>query len=394
MCSTFGIRDFPILNSVPVTRELNAMIYEEFPLDIQWGPKATEPAFIRDGPYANLGFLEYMASATSTTTLRFNSNSFNLISVQLCTPQHASLLRQDLQRDCSGEIIIGFKSQSSISENFLFLCIPLLMRAPTKLSVYLEALRLGHLDGKPTSLLSVLPSDKHFISYSTCLQQKTATKSLTTQARVFVFTEGLEYPADKFMDITRKITGSAVNNPVYLPTVQLPDGLIDKSQAMLFSVTTETDYKSLLRYSQYYPQGTPDSSTTRVDNLSSYKCVPLDPAQNVKNDTIVVDTESGELLSQILKEKKDDKEIKSSIITPAIVEKLMAYGIAFTLIFFIFLILVYIVSSMVTPNANDFFNILKQKLPEYGWSVFMSFFIGIACFILGTVITLAILKII
>lgn len=389
MCSTFGIRDFPIQNSVPVTPQLNAMIYEEFPLDIQWGPIATEPKFINDGAYANLGFLEYMPSVTSTTTLRFNSNSFNLISVQLCTPQHASLLPQTKQRDCSGEIVIGFKSQSKLSENYLFLCIPILTKATTKLSVYLEALREGRLDGKPTSYLSVLPQDKHFISYSTCLQQKAGTQSLTTNARVFVFTEALEYPADKFLEIARKITASAVSNPVYLPAIQLPDGIIDKSQAMLFSITTETDYKSLLRYSQYYPQGTPDSSRTREDNLDAYKCVPLDPSQNVKDGKIIVDTENGELLSQVLEDKKDGTQKKKSTITPAMVETVLSYILAFILILFVFLTLTYIITYIVTPNANDFFGVIQQNVTQNMTAISMNFLIGIVCFVLGTVIALA-----
>lgn len=389
MCSTFGIRDFPIQNSVPVTPQLNAMIYEEFPLDIQWGPKATEPKFISDGPYANLGFLEYMDSATSTTTLRFNTNSYNLISVQLCSPQHASLLEQSKQRDCSGELIIGFKSQSKLSENYLFLCVPILARSTVKPSIYLEALRQGHLDGKPTSLLSVLPSDKHFISYSTCLQQKSGTQSLITQARVFVFTEGLEYPASSFLEIARKISASAISNPVYLPAIQLPDGIIDKSQAMLFSITTETDYKSLLRYSQYYPKGSPDSSRTREDNLDAYKCVPLDPSQNVKDGKIVVDTENGELLSQVLEDKKDGTEKKRGTMTPAMVETVLSYGLAFILILFVFLTLTYIITYIVTPNANDFFGIIQQNASQYSSSISMGFLIGIVCFVLGTVVALA-----
>jgi hypothetical protein len=384
MCSPFGIRDFPILNSVPVTPSLNALIYEEVPLDIQWGPKANEPTFIHDGPYANLGYLEYMGAGASTTSLRFNGNSFSLISVQLCSPQHATLLPRDKQRDCSGELVMGFKAQSTISESYLFLCVPILTRPTTTPSIYLEALRQGRLDGKPTSLLSILPpSDQHFISYSTCLQRRESAATSTNQTRVFVFTEGLAYPAANFLEIARKITMSSVTNPIYLPAIQLPDGLVDKSQAMLFSLTTETDYKSLLRYSQYYPQGTPDSSQYRTDTLNSYKCVPLDPSQNVKDGKIIVDTENGELLSQVLEDKDDSGKAKRTKITPAIVEKIMAVCIAVLLVAFVFLIVAYIITSMTTPNADSFFGIIKQNAGSVAPVVFFSSLVGVICFMIG-----------
>lgn len=383
MCSTFGIRDFPIVNSVPVTPSLNALIYEEIPLDIQWGPKATEPAFIRDGPYANLGYLEYMGQGASTTTLRLNGNSFSLISVQLCTPQHSTLLPREKQRDCSGELVIGFKAGNTISEEYLFLCVPILTRATTTPSVYLEALRLGRLDGKPTSLLSVIPpSDMHYISYSTCLQRREQTGTSTKQVRVFVFTEGLAYPAANFLEIARKITASSVSNPVYLPTIQLPDGLVDKSQAMLFSITTETDYKSLLRYSQYYSQGTPDSSQYRTDNLDAYKCVPLEPSQNVKDGKLVVDTETGELLSHVLEQKDDGKGTRTKL-TPAIVEQIIAVCVAIVLVVFVFLIIAYIITSMTTGNADEFFKVIKQNASVVPPIVFFSVLSGLICLMLG-----------
>lgn len=383
MCSTFGIRDFPIINSVPVTPSLNALIYEEIPLDIQWGPKATEPAFIRDGPYANLGYLEYMGQGASTTTLRLNGNSFSLISVQLCSPQHTTLLTQDKQRDCSGEIVMGFKAGNKISEEYLFVCVPILTRSTTTPSVYLEALRQGRLDGKPTSLLSLIPSsDMHYISYSTCLQRREQTATSTKQVRVFVFTEGLAYPAANFLEIARKITASSVTNPVYLPAIQLPDNLVDKSQAMLFSITTETDYKSLLRYSQYYSQGTPDSSQYRKDNLDSYKCVPLEPSQNVKDGHLVVDTETGELLSEVLKQKDDGKGTRTRL-TPAIVEQIIAVCVAIVLVLFVFLIIAYIITSMTTGNADEFFKVIKQNANVVPPIVFFSVLSGLICLMLG-----------
>lgn len=384
MCSTFGIRDFPILNSVPVTTALNASIYEEVPLDIQWGPKATEPEFIHSGTYPNLGFLEYLAAGVSTTTLRYSGNTFTLISVQLCTPQHQTLLPQDKQRDCSGELVMGFKTQNPISEGYVFLCVPILTRPTTSLSKYLEALRLGRLDGAPTSLLTVLPhTDQHFISYSTCLHRQGQAQTNIAQARIFVFTEGLSYPAANYEEITRKIQSPPPSGRVFLPTIQLPDGLADKSEAMLFSITTEADYRSLLRYSQYYPQGRPDSSQTREDTLDSYKCVPLEPSQNVKDGKLIVNTETGELLSQVLKDTEEGQVKKNGKITPAMIEKLIALVIALILLTFVFLLIAYLITKATSPNADAFFGTVKQSTGEILPVVFFATLAGIVCFVLG-----------
>jgi hypothetical protein len=384
MCSTFGIRDFPIVNSVNVTPSLNASIYEEIPLDIQWAPKATEPSFIHSGPYANLGYVEYMDAGASQTTLRLNGNSFRLLSVQICSPQHKSLLSRDKQGDCSGEIVMGFRAENTLSESYLFLCVPILTRSTQNLSSYMEALRLGQLAGRPTSLLSLLPSsDKHYISYSTCLQRRESSGTSTKQVRVFVYTGGMEYPAANFTEIARKIQSPPVSGDVFLPAIQLPDGLVDKSQAMLFSIALETDYKSLLRYSQYYPQGTPDSSQYRTDDLNSYKCVPLEPSQNVKNGKIIVNTESGELLSQVLKGKDDTGKPKRSKLSPAMIEKIIAAFIAVVLIAFFILIIGYLLTKVTTANADSLFGVIQKNMGVIAPVFFFSMLSGIVCFVLG-----------
>lgn len=382
MCSPGGLRDFPIVNSVPVMPSLNASIYEETALDIQWAPKATAPTFITDSSKMGQGYLEY--GGASSTTLRFNGNTFSLLSVQLCTPQHRTFLPQRLQQDVSGEIVLGFKANATIVESYVFLCVPIRMGATASPSTYLEALRQDRLDGKPTSLLSVLPSDTHFLSYSTCLQRRDATSTSTQNARVLVFSEGLVYPASNFLEITRKIvTPSTVPGArTFLPTIQLPDGLVDKSEATLFSLTTETDYKSFLRYSQYYSKGQPDSSRQRKDPLDAYKCVPLEPSQNIKDGHIVVDTETGELLSQVVKEEETGV-VKKSSLSPALIEKIIAVGVALGLIAFVFLILAYVLSNLVTPNADSFFGIVKSKAGTIAPIFFFSILVGVICYILG-----------
>lgn len=368
-----------------MTPSLNAAIYEEFPIDIQWGPQATAPSFITEGPTAGFGLIA-LPNAASTTSLRLNGNTFNLISLQVCAPQHKTLLPTEKQRDCSGEFILGFKSPATLSEAYIFLCIPILMGSTTTPSVYLEALRKEQLDGKPTSLFTVLPpTNSHFISYSTCLQRREQSGTSVQQARVLVFTGGLVYPEASFLELARKMTKPPTVGRVFLPTIQLPDGLVDKSEAMLFSLTTETDYKAMLRYGQYYPKGQPDSSGTRKDSLDAYKCVPLEPSQNIKDGHIVVDTETGELLSQVVKEEEVG-EVKKARLSPAMIEKIIAIAIAFSLIVFVFLVLAYILANVTTPNADNFFGIIQSNAKTVAPIVLFSTLMAIVGFVLGVLL--------
>jgi len=381
MCSTFGIKDFPIVNSVPVVPSLNASIYEEIPLDIQWSPIATAPTFITDGPYANLGLIGPL-SAASSTTLRLQGNSYSLSQIQLCEPQHKSLLPASQQRDCSGELVLSFKAQTDRAENYIFLCVPLLVKATAKPSAFLEALRVGRLDGKPTSLLTTLPSDMHYISYSTCLRRIENNQTTIKQARVLVFTEGLLYPNANLTELARRRHGPGTRYPAVLPSIQLPDFLVNRSESSLTTITTEVNYKALLRYSQYFPTNRPDSSRFRTDRLESYKCVPLEPSQNVKDGKIIVDTESGELLSQVMEDAKLGN-VRESKLTPATVEKMIAIMIALVLLGLVLLVLAYILAYMTTPNADSFFGIIKQHIGTIAPVVFFSMLLGILGFLVG-----------
>ena len=200
---------------------------------------------------------------------------------------------------------------------------------------------------------------------------------------MFVFTEGLAYPRANFEEMCRKITPSSVSGPISLPAIQLPDNLRDRTGATLFQITIEAEYKTYFRYSLYYPSGSRDSSRFRKDTLDAYKCVPLEPSQNIKDGQITVDTENGTLLSKVLEEKEEVGQPSKSKITPALVEKVLAVCIAVILIAFIFLILAYILASVTTPNADSFFGVIKQNTGTIGPVLFFSVLAGVVCFVLG-----------
>ncbi len=197
-----------------------------------------------------------------------------------------------------------------------------------------------------------------------------------------VYTEGLSYPNPNLTELARKRSGPSPTNPPVLPAMQMPDSLVKRTESQPTTISTQENYKTLLRYSQYYPTTRPDSSRYRTDRLDSYKCVPLEPSQNVKDGKIVVDTESGELLSQVMKDAElgEAREYK---ITPATVEKIIAVLIALILLALVLLVLAYILAYMTTPNADSFFGIIKQHIGTIAPVVFFSLLLGFIGFLVG-----------
>ena len=98
-----------------------------------------------------------------------------------------------------------------------------------------------------------------------------------------------------------------------------------------------------------------------------------------------MDTDTGELLSNVLEDK--DEPAARGRITPAMVEKLIAISIAIVILAFVLLVLAYIVSNMVTANADQFFGIIKQNSGTILPVVFFSTLVGVLCFVLGVFLT-------
>jgi hypothetical protein len=157
------------------------------------------------------------------------------------------------------------------------------------------------------------------VSYSTCLNQLQRGQSTSKNISVIVFSAGLTYLDSSLTEIRRLI------KIVSFPDVVLPDNLIAKSQSDFYTIPSETDYRSKINYGLYSINLQEVSRGKRTDSTNAYKCIPLLPDQNVKDGKIIVDTEKGELLSQVLNERKAEINVDNpSMITPATVEQTIA----------------------------------------------------------------------
>ncbi len=368
-CPATGIKDFPIQNNATITPTLNESIFEPSTLEVQWATRGTVPAFQQN--YLTEGIYN---SGEQTTTLRLRGNSYTLKIVKLADPQHKSLLPDTDKSLCLGEIVMVFESAAALTEKFVFLCIPILNKASTSLSPYLESIRLDRLPGRPISLSDLLPNSKKYISYATCLHQVISNKTNPVQAAVLVFTGGLSYPEAQFKDVLKKTKIAAQLGPLF-------DGLMPKTNAALFLIATEADYKNYLRYSELTTTSSNTTGGKRIDSTDSYKCVPLNPDETVKNNRLVIDTDKGVPLSQVLKDKKDEQgEAK---ITPGMVERMIAVVLGTAAGIFILSIFAYIFSLVTSENADPAWPWLMERTRDLMPMIFVSMVVGIIGFLIG-----------
>ena len=371
-CPATGIKDFPIQNNVTVTQTLNQSIFEPSSLEVQWAQRGTVPAFQQNA--LTEGDLN---SGGQTTTLRLRGNSYSLKLVKLAESQHKSLLPDSTKNLCIAEIVMIFESPSALTEKFVFLCVPILNRSSSSPSPYLESIRQDRLPGRPISLQDLLPESKQYTSYTTCLRQVTGGRTNAVQTAVLVFTGGLSYPQSSLRDVIRKINGSPTTAP---PLGTLVAGLIAKTNTSNFLITTEADYKNFLRVSEL-SQRESGSGNRRIDSTDSYKCVPLNPDQTVKNNRIIIDTDKGVPLSQVLKEKEDEQgEAK---ITPGMVERMIAILLGTAAGIFILSVLAYLFSRVTSDTAEPQWVWLMTQTRNLVPMVLVSMVVGVIGFLIG-----------
>ena len=351
-CSATGLRDFPVKVGFQPTTLLNAsLLNTELMLDISWGTKSTTPVF--NGIMLEEGDINHTGGST---TLRLNTNSYSLRSIQICKPLHDSFLTSN-KTSCKAEIVMVFSG----SAGYVIVCIPIVVGSTESPSLYLEALRKGQLPGRPISLNTLLPKDLHYVSYSTCLNQTQSNQSTTKNVSVIVFSAGLSYLDGSLTEIQRLIKVVSRNGQSRFPDVVLPDNLIAKSQSELYTIQSKDSYKTFINYGLYAINLQEVSRGKRTDSTDAYKCVPLLPDQNVKDGKLVVDTEKGELLSQVLKERNSDLNIdNNSSLTPATVEQIIAIVIGVCIGLFVLTIIGYLLSRITSNDKSPWFRWLAS----------------------------------
>jgi len=367
LCPSTGIRDFPIQNNVKVNDDLILSVKESYLVSVQWAQRSDAPK-IAAGSFFDEGAQH--SAATNQTTLRLQGNSYVLQSVQLCKPQHTGFVRDVEKPFVQAELILCFSGNGNGAEKYVFFCVPILNKPTTSPNVYLTAANNGRLPGGPISVGSIMPNNQGFLCYSTCLNQVQSGKSVATQARVFVFYEGV------FFNAGANTTG-----------LQLPDNITPTTMAVPFTLQNDIDFKNFLRSSDLKTGKGDAALNQRVDATSAYKCTPLNPDTQIKDGKIVVDTQKGELLSQVLQERTTDlaAETPSGALTPGDIQKVIAiaFGIGFGLL--ILSLLAYFV-SIYSTGEGSFPEGDVISIPEWMSNIGPSIAIAVIGFVVGAIV--------
>jgi hypothetical protein len=367
LCPSTGIRDFPIQNNVKVDDQLILAVQESYLVQAQWAQRSDAPKIVDQ---QNLFFDEgaQHSAATNQTTLRLQGNSYTLQSVQICKPQHTGFVRDADKPLVQAEIILSFSGSSA--EKYVFFCIPIINKSTTKPNVYLTAGGNGRLPGGPISVGSIMPEKQGFLCYSTCLNQVKSGQTLATNARVFVFYDGI------FFNI-----GTISNN------LLLPDNITASTMAVPFTLNNEVDFKNFLRSSDLKTGKGDGALNQRVDATSAYKCTPLNPDLQVKDGKITIDTQKGEVLSKVLETRS--AELQGTIVkpglTPGDIQKVIAiaFGIGFGLL--ILSLLAYFV-SIYSTGGDGFPPGPVISIPEWFSSIGPNIAIALIGFIFGAIV--------
>lgn len=372
-CSNLGVRDFPIQRTAQLSSTIIDSVKESFLIDIQWATKSNAPEFVLDSN--DKGFLRegVNSSQASTTTLRFQGNSYTLKTMQLTKSLHGSFFTEELQRQIPAELVLVFSTTNSIAEKYVIFCIPIFAGPSTQQNVYLSSLLNGRLPGKPISLGSVLPEDSRFMIYSTCLSQLQNNQSSSVQARVLLFYSTISFSRVnelkrllyRFRNANNVLVDGSTTQP--FPDVRLPDLVSAKTMPVPFTIDNETTFSRFLRSGSLKDSQGQGGVFTREDTTSSYKCVPLNPDLHVNKDKkIVIDTRKGELLSDVLDKRQSDLEgdLGQKGLSADQIETILAVAFGIALGLLVLSIVAYFISR-VTASEGSFAKGPIVVLPEW-----------------------------
>ena len=372
-CSNLGVRDFPIQRTAQLSSTIIDSVKESFLIDIQWATKSNAPEFVIDSN--DKGFLRegMNSSQASTTTLRFQGNSYTLKTMQITKSLHGSFFTEELQRQIPAEVVLVFSTTNSIAEKYVIFCIPIYSGPSTQQNSYLNSLLQGRLPGSPISLGKVLPEDSRFLIYSTCLSQLQNNQSSSVQARVLLFYSTISFSQvdelKKFIYRFRNANNVLVNGSTTqpFPEVRLPDLISAKTMPVPFTIDNETTFTRFIRSGSLKDSQGQGGVFTREDTTSSYKCVPLNPDLHVNKDRkIVVDTRKGELLSDVLDKRQSDLQgdLGRRGLTADQIETILAVAFGIALGLLVLTIIAYFISR-VTASEGSFAKGPILVLPEW-----------------------------
>lgn len=308
-------------------------------MNFQWSTQTTSAQF-RD---SSTGLLQ---PEPIQSEVRYNGRRYTLESAQFTSPTHATwVIPATNQTRVQEEITLTFRTADTIIDenpNTIILVIPIIRDDNATVDPpFLKALaNPNDLPGN-VSPRDVIPNwQNNLYAYYTICAQGMATNDPPQYVQVIVFTRGLSVKPTLITQILTSMN-SAQQTPkfgAYSP----PLGLV------LTSIVGDTIAESTFpirvkhAYNLLEPQGIQPAATAIAKEVptDAFKCVPLNPETDISNGKILIDTVTGETLTDVEKERVATKSAATSAVNfTAFANSLkgglsIALAVAFVFLFF------------------------------------------------------------
>lgn len=308
-CPAGAITSFPLPMGITATDTLYDTVSEPLTISFQWAMRSTPPKFT-----ANSAIDEVGSGNTNHSTLRFQNNTYTIMSVQIIQPSHkAWVVPTSAQEKNKEDMAIIFSgNDTNLNTPYLVFIVPILRSSSQAEPTYLKGLSDSNSNG-PFSLSQVFPTNPRskFAYYSTCLSS--ASGGATQNMYVFVSVNGVNISDALMAKISGKLSLGQFNSTLVTPFMTR----LTTSSITINAVSRFTQYvmttSQLLNYANFKQQYTNVNmnANTRDDDTSAYTCVPIDPDDAVVNGQLTVDLDKGEVLSNVLAQRESKRSLHS-----------------------------------------------------------------------------------
>jgi len=289
-------------------------------MTIQWNTQTTAPTF------SNTNSTGGILNEGDTTTLRYKGVKYPLSRAQICSQTHSGWILPVGSPNKEDLILIFTNNSDTLTISNIMIIVPIIRGNQASDPAYMKGLADKTLTGTFT-LKDCLPSGT-FLNYSSCLDGYSPTAKVSNIS-VFVSIGGLTVSESL---INRIITGSGFGTA--FPTIQAPFMTSFRGSKSI-GVGDNTMAKYVTTSSNLFAD--PSTFSTRTDSTDKYKCVPLNPDADVVNGAIQVNTDSGELLTNILSARTGAKaaDVAPGAIDPGKLEEIVGiiFGVILGLLF-------------------------------------------------------------
>ena len=365
-----AITSFPLRLGVTPSDILYDSVDEPISMDFQWSTRTTSPQFLPPSIQWGSGQIDEVSTMSggsgnsNTSTLRYNGTTYQLYSVQIAGASHTSWLNPPtlIPKNTEDIIITFYNGGTSIPINYITVVIPILRTgAASSDPPYLTA--LSSTSGVPGSYIisSCLPKASDgtvnkktlFAYYVTCLDGYTQHKTPENMF-VFVAVGGLPVSNNLMSTLGTKVSASGAFPPVTLPFITHfanYNTVIRNAEFTQYIMSTRhlMDFAGMVNI---YKDLTLNE---RTDPTSAYKCVPLDPDNDIVDGNLKIDLDNGQILTDVLAERD---AARSANLTPQInsaaaskVQKNLGIALGSILVVLIALVLIYFIFSLASVSV-------------------------------------------